>query len=564
MSPTTVGLGQPKAYTATTTTPTTTKPSPANYIPPYVNSNQSRTNSLLTSTSSTDHLDHQHPDYLRLILTSRCYEILKQSPLTHALNLSARTQNQIYLKREDLQDVFSFKIRGAYNKMAHLSEQEKQRGVIACSAGNHAQGVALAAKTMGIKAIIVMPTPTPEIKSRNVKRLGSTVILHGNNFDEAKAECERLTEAENYTNIPPFDDPYVIAGQGTIGAEILRQHSLEEIDAIFCTVGGGGLIAGVAAYVKRVAPHIKIVGCETVDANAMTMSLRAGYRVELREVGLFADGAAVKIVGEEPFRLCQSFVDEMVEVTNDEICAAIKDIFEDTRSIVEPAGALAVAGCKKYLREHKLTNKTCVAVTSGANMNFERLRFVAERSLLGEQKEALISVVIPEHPGEFLKLYMHIHPLMVTEFSYRYESDRKEAQIFMSFLCNHDRRKELPPIMESIAKDGMKVWDISDDEMAKSHARYMIGGRSKVEHERMFRFKFPERPGALLQFLEGLKAGWNVSLFHYRNHGSDMGKVLAGLQVPEKDNAEFTKFLARLNYHWVEETNNPLYKQFFC
>ncbi|KAF9170902.1 hypothetical protein BGX21_002561 [Mortierella sp. AD011] len=561
MSPTTLSIGQPEAIA---TTATATKPFPPKYTPPYVNSNQFQTNSLSRSTS-TDHLDHEYPDYLRLILTSRCYEILKQSPLTLAHNLSARTQNQIYLKREDLQDVFSFKIRGAYNKMAHLSEQEKQRGVIACSAGNHAQGVAQAASTMGIKATIVMPTPTPEIKSRNVKRLGSTVILHGNNFDEAKAECDRLAKAENYTNIPPFDDPYVIAGQGTIGAEILRQHNLEEIDAIFCTVGGGGLIAGVAAYVKRVAPHIKIVGCETVDANAMMMSLRAGYRVELKEVGLFADGAAVKIVGEEPFRLCQSFVDEMIEVTNDEICAAIKDVFEDTRSIVEPAGALAVAGCKKYLREHRLINKTCVAVTSGANMNFERLRFVAERSLLGEQKEALISAVIPERPGEFMKLYMHIHPLMVTEFSYRYDSDGKQAHIFMSFLCNQDRRNELPPIMKSIAaEDGMQVWDISDDEMAKSHARYMIGGRSKVEHERMFRFKFPERPGALLQFLEGLKSEWNVSLFHYRNHGSDMGKVLAGLQVPEKDNVEFSKFLARLNYQWVEETDNPLYKQFFC
>ncbi|KAG0356824.1 hypothetical protein BGZ54_000582, partial [Gamsiella multidivaricata] len=478
------------------------------YVPPYVR----------TSPLPSDDLASDQPDYLRLILTARCYEILKQSPLTHAVNLSNRTQNNIYLKREDMQDVFSFKIRGAYNNMAHLSEEEKRRGVIACSAGNHAQGVALAAKMMGVKATIVMPTPTPEIKSRNVSRLGSTVILHGKNFDEAKAECERLTQLQNYTNIPPFDDPYVIAGQGTIGAEILRQHNLDEIDAIFCCVGGGGLIAGVAAYVKRVAPHIKIVGCETVDANAMTQSLRAGKRVALTDVGLFADGAAVKVVGEEPFRLCQSFVDEMIEVTNDEICAAIKDIFEDTRSIVEPAGALAVAGCKKYLREHNLTNKTCVAVASGANMNFERLRFVAERALLGEQKEALLSVVIPEQPGAFLKLYKRIHPLMVTEFSYRYAPNRK-AQIYMSFLCQ-DRRKEVPQIMENISKEDMQAWDISEDEMAKSHARYMIGGRSAAANERMFRFEFPERPGALLEFLEGLRAGWNVSLFHYRNHGS--------------------------------------------
>ncbi|KAF9928388.1 hypothetical protein BGZ65_006306 [Modicella reniformis] len=509
------------------------------------------------------HNNPNYPDYLRLILTARCYEIVKQTPLMLATNLSTRTNNNILLKREDLQDVFSFKIRGAYNKMAHLSEEEKRRGVIACSAGNHAQGVALAAKTMGIKATIVMPTPTPDIKSRNVLRLGSAVILHGANFDEAKAECERLTKLENYTNIPPFDDPYVIAGQGTIGAEILRQHKLDEIHAIFCCVGGGGLIAGIAAYVKRVAPHIKIVGCETEDANAMTQSLRAGKRIELADVGLFADGAAVKVVGEETFRLCRTFVDEMVEVTNDEICAAIKDIFEDTRSIVEPAGALAIAGCKRYLRKHNLTGKTCVAVTSGANMNFERLRFVAERALLGEKKEALLSVVIPEQPGAFLKLYKYIHPLMVTEFSYRYALGRKDAQIYMSFLCQ-DRRRELPQIMEDLNKGDMQAWDISDDEMAKSHARYMIGGRSEAANERMFRFQFPERPGALLQFLEGLRASWNVSLFHYRNHGADVGKVLAGLQVPKEDCEEFEKYLAQLNYHWVEETDNPLYKQFFC
>ncbi|KAI1321812.1 hypothetical protein EDD11_000088 [Mortierella claussenii] len=531
------------------------------YIPPYSRTPSTPGSPAQASPTCVD--SSGHPDYLRLILTARCYEILKQSPLTHAINLSTRTHNNIYLKREDLQDVFSFKIRGAYNKLAHLSAEERARGVIACSAGNHAQGVASAAKTMGIQATIVMPTPTPEIKSRNVLRLGSTVILHGKNFDEAKAECERLIELENYTNIPPFDDPYVIAGQGTIGAEILRQHNLQEIDAIFCCVGGGGLIAGVAAYVKRVAPHIKIIGCETVDANAMTQSLKQGKRVELSDVGLFADGAAVKIVGEEPFRLCQQFVDEMVEVTNDEICAAIKDIFEDTRSIVEPAGALAVAGCKKYLRCHNLRSTTCVAVTSGANMNFERLRFVAERAQLGEQKEALLSIVIPEQPGAFLKLYKHIHPLMVTEFSYRYAPNRR-AQIFMSFLCRHDRGQEVPVLMNNLAKEDMQSWDISEDEMAKSHARYMIGGRSTADNERMFRFEFPERPGALLQFLEGLRAGWNVSLFHYRNHGSDMGKVLAGLQVPEEDNDEFAKYLAQLNYHWVEETNNPLYKQFFC
>ncbi|KAG0249365.1 hypothetical protein DFQ27_000173 [Actinomortierella ambigua] len=540
---------------STTTTTTSTM-----YTPPYLRPDRPYGSSPSSPSVSSDHIDQIHPDYLRLILTARCYDIVKQTPLTHAVNMSTKSDNQIYLKREDLQDVFSFKIRGAYNRLAHLSDEEKQRGVIACSAGNHAQGVALAAKTMGIQSTIVMPTPTPEIKWRNVRRLGSSVILHGNNFDEAKAECERLTQLHNYTNIPPFDDPYVIAGQGTIGAEILRQHNLSEIHAIFCGVGGGGLIAGVAAYVKRVAPHIRIIGCETHDANAMTESLKAGHRVELSDVGLFADGAAVRVVGKETFRLCENFLDEMVELTNDEICAAIKEIFEDTRSIVEPAGALGVAGCKKYLREHKLTGKTCIAICSGANMNFERLRFVAERALLGEQKEALISVLIPEQPGSFLKLYMHIHPLMVTEFSYRYAHGRK-AQIYMSFLCQ-DRQRDLPKIIANLAADDMQAWDISDDEMAKSHARYMVGGRAQVENERMFRFEFPERPGALLNFLEGLRAGWNVSLFHYRNHGSDMGKVLAGLQVPESDNDEFARYLAQLNYHWVEETNNPLYKQF--
>ncbi|CAJ0834918.1 1808_t:CDS:2 [Entrophospora sp. SA101] len=482
-----------------------------------------------------------HPDYLRLILTSRVYEIVKETPLVHAINLSLKLNNKILLKREDLQDVFSFKIRGAYNKMAHLTEEERKRGVIACSAGNHAQGVAMSAKKLGLPATIVMPLTTPSIKYKNVERLGSNVVLHGSDFDEAKQECLRLQNLHKYTNIPPYDDPYVIAGQGTIGMEILRQYSFNEIDAIFACVGGGGLIAGIGSYIKRICPSIKIFGVEAVDANAMTLSLKENKRVVLKEVGLFADGAAVKVVGEETFRVCTEVVDGMITVTNDEI-----------------SGALGLAGVKKYIAENNVVGGCLVAITSGANMNFERLRFVAERAGFGEQHEALISVIIPERPGSFIALYNHIDPRPITEFSYRY-SDSEKAWIYMSFRVNN-RGTELQTILENLKKDGMHGLDISDNEIAKSHARYLVGGRSIVENERLFRFEFPERPGALKKFLTGLKSSWNISLFHYRNH--DIGKVLVGIQVPLQDYEAFEKFKNKLGYHCVEETDNLVYKQF--
>ncbi|KAG9300437.1 hypothetical protein G9A89_010062 [Geosiphon pyriformis] len=501
-----------------------------------------------------------NPDYLGLILTSRVYEVIKETPLQHATNLSNRFGNKILLKREDLQEIFSFKIRGAYNKLAHLNEEEKKNGVIACSAGNHAQGVALSAKYLGLPATIIMPVATPAIKWRNVERLGAKVILYGSDFDEAKHECSRLAALHHLTNIPPYDDPYVIAGQGTIAMEILRQHNLNEIDVIFCCVGGGGLIAGIGSYVKRLCPRIKIIGVEASDSNAMTLSLKKKERTLLNEVGLFADGTAVRLVGEETFRLCSEVVDEMIMVSNDEICAAIKDIFEDTRSIVEPSGALSVAGLKKYIEQHNLKDCCFVAIASGANMNFDRLRFVAERAEIGERREVLFSVIIPERPGSFIQLYNHIHPRPITEFSYRY-SDSENAWIYMSFRVQH-HEKEVPEILEELKNNGMRGQDISDNEMAKSHARYLVGGRSRVENERLYRFEFPERPGALQKFLIGLRSDWNISLFHYRNHGADIGKVLVGIQVPPNDDAAFELFKNQLGYHIVDENDNPVYKQF--
>ncbi|RIB12366.1 tryptophan synthase beta subunit-like PLP-dependent enzyme [Gigaspora rosea] len=525
------------------------------------------TTTLTPSPHLTSTTDLSNPDYLRLVLTSRVYEIVKETPLQKAGNLSAKLNNNILLKREDLHEVFSFKIRGAYNKIAHLTEEEKKRGVIACSAGNHAQGVAMSAKHLGLPAIIVMPLATPNIKWKNVKRLGAEVVLYGNDFDEAKEECVRLTKLHHLTNIPPYDDPYVIAGQGTIAMEILRQHNLNEIDAIFACIGGGGLISGIGSYVKRLCPKIKIIGVETYDANAMTLSLKEKKRVTLDEVGLFADGAAVRVVGEETFRLCSEVIDEVINVTNDEICAAIKDIFEDTRSVVEPAGALSVAGVKKYIAENNVTGGCFVVVTSGANMNFERLRFVAERAKLGERTEALFSVIIPERPGSFIQLCDNMYPRQITEFSYsllnirnRY-SDPEKAWIYMSVEVE-DREKDLPSLLEKLEANGYNAQDISDNEMAKSHARYLVGGRSKVENEQLYRFEFPERPGALKKFLSGLRSDWNISLFHYRNHGSDIGKVLVGIQVPPQDSEAFENFKNRLGYHVINETENPVYKQF--
>ncbi|KAI8138181.1 threonine ammonia-lyase, biosynthetic [Fennellomyces sp. T-0311] len=503
-----------------------------------------------------------HPDYLRLILTSRVYDIVKETPLQEAINLNCKMGTKFYLKREDLQPVFSFKIRGAYNKLANLSPEEKAAGVIACSAGNHAQGVAMAAAKLGIKAKIVMPAMCPAIKWRNVKRLGAEVILHGDDFDTAKKECVRLMEEEGLTNIPPYDDPYVIAGQGTIGMEILRQHDVNDIAAIYITVGGGGLIAGIGSYVKRIAPHIKIIAVEANDADAMTRSLEQKERVELSEVGLFADGAAVRIVGEENFRVARQVVDDVVNVSNDEICAAIKDVFEDTRSICEPTGALALAGAKKYNDLHPELNngKAHVAIVSGANVNFDRLRFISERAELGEKNEAFCHVKIPERPGSFMKMIENVLPRNITEFTYRY-SDPKDAHVYISFKVDN-LATEVDQVLKGWAADGLEGTDVSHNELAKTHARYMVGGRERPEHERVFRFVFPERPGALMKFLKGLDTSWNVSLFNYRNHGDDMGKVFVGIQVPPQDYAAFDVFLKQLGYHYEEETDNVVYKTF--
>ncbi|KAH8144415.1 uncharacterized protein LAJ45_11583 [Morchella importuna] len=509
--------------------------------------------------------DDGAPDYMRLILTSRVYDVIKETPVTHAVNLSNRLGYKVLMKREDLQPVFSFKLRGAYNKMAHMPAEDRWKGVIACSAGNHAQGVAYSAKHLGIPATIVMPLATPSIKTANVARLGSQIVLHGADFDAAKAECKRLEEKHGLTNIPPFDDPYVIAGQGTIAMELARQANIADLKAIFCCVGGGGLIAGIACYIKRIAPHIKIIGVETHDANAMVESLKVGHRVELKEVGLFADGAAVKVVGEETFRLCREYVDEVIEISTDEICAAIKDVFQDTRSIVEPAGALAVAGMKKYAALNPPTDPkdSLCAVLSGANMDFDRLRFVAERARLGEGHEVLLSVIVPDRPKVFYEMMQCIIPRAVTEFSYRF-GDGERASIFMSILVG-DREKEIPEILESFEKKGFEGVDISDNEFAKSHGRYLIGGRmpsGMEDEERVYRFEFPERPGALSKFLELLRPEFNISLFHYRNYGGDVGKVLAGIQVPPGKREVLEQFLVQLEYPFVDETENEVYKKF--
>lgn len=505
-----------------------------------------------------------YPDYLRLILTSRVYEVVKETPLTHATNLSNRLECNVLLKREDLQPVFSFKLRGAYNKMAHLPAKDRWRGVVACSAGNHAQGVAYSARKLRIPATIVMPSGTPDIKHKNVSRLGGSVVLHGADFDAAKEEAHRLEKLHGLVSIPPFDDPYVIAGQGTIGMELLRQTNLQDLEAIFCCVGGGGLIAGVGVYIKRIAPHVKIIGVEAYDANAMVESLKAGKRVILRDVGLFADGAAVKTVGEETFRICQEVVDEVVQVTTDETCAAIKDMFEDTRSIVEPAGALALAGLKKWVSRNPSPNQNrgLVAVASGANMNFDRLRFVAERAALGENKEALLSVTIPEQPGAFAKLVSHIHPLGVTEFSYRY-SGPKSANILVGVeMKAAARSRELPDLLARLNADGMTATDLSQDELVKSHIRYLVGGRSNAADEHLFMFEFPERGGALYKFLNTLRPGLNISVFHYRNYGGDVGKILAGIQCKEEDMASLHDFLRKIGYPYEEVTNSESYKMF--
>ena len=502
-----------------------------------------------------------HPDYLEKILNAQVYDVAVETPLDSAPNLSARLRNTILVKREDMQPVFSFKLRGAYNKIAQLSPERRSRGVICASAGNHAQGVALAAAKLGCRAVIVMPTTTPSIKIDAVRLRGGEVVLAGDSYDEAYAHAIELEKSEKLTFVHPFDDPDVIAGQGTIAMEILRQHP-RPIDAVFCCVGGGGLISGVAAYIKRLRPQTRIIGVEAVDADAMTQSLAAGKRVRLKQVGLFADGAAVKYVGEETFRLCQLYVDEMIRVDTDAICAAIKDVFEDTRAVLEPAGALAVAGAKAYCAQHKLKDKTLVAVASGANMNFDRLRFVAERAEVGEQREAVLAVTLPEQPGAYRRFLSLIGARNVTEFNYRF-NDRHEAHVFVGVQVAS--RAESLKLVEQLRKGGYATLDLTDDEMAKLHIRHLVGGHApQVAHELVYRFEFPERPGALMGFLSQMSASWNITLFHYRNHGADYGRVLVGMQVPPAEKAEFRKFLKNLGYaHW-DETNNPAYKLFLA
>jgi len=498
-------------------------------------------------------------DYLERILKSRVYDVAIESPLDPAPGLSKRLGNRLLIKREDLQPVFSFKLRGAYNKMAGLPKARLRRGVIAASAGNHAQGVALAAQRLGCKAVIVMPVTTPRIKVGAVAARGAEVVLHGDSYAEAYQRALRIKSSRGLVFVHPYDDPEVIAGQGTIGMEILRQHP-GKIDAIFVPVGGGGLISGIAAYVKRVRPSIKIIGVEPVDAAAMARSLKAGKRIKLDHVGLFADGVAVKEVGRETFRLCRSLVDEMVLADTDEMCAAIKDVFEDTRVVLEPAGALAIAGAKAWLEKHSFRNKTLVAVASGANTNFDRLRFIAEEAELGEHREALLAVTIPERPGSFRKFCSLLGARNVTEFNYRI-ADSREAHIFVGVEVQ--KREETARIVRSLRKHGLTTLDLSDNEMAKLHTRHMVGGRAPfARNELLYRFEFPERPGALLRFLDSMRSDWNISLFHYRNQGADYGRVLVGMQVPRDEFSQFRAFLKKLGYPYADETRNPAYKLF--
>jgi threonine dehydratase len=498
-------------------------------------------------------------DYLERILTARVYDVAVESPLELADNLSARLGNPLLLKREDLQQVFSFKLRGAYNKMIALTRAELRRGVVAASAGNHAQGVALAAQRLTCRATIVMPVTTPAIKVLAVQARGAEVVLHGDSYDEAYVRAAAIAQDQRATFVHPYDDPEVIAGQGTIGMEILRQHS-GPIHAIFVPIGGGGLISGIAAYVKRLRPEVKMIGVEPVDADAMYRSLQAGHRVKLAQVGQFADGVAVKQVGEETFRLCRELVDEVVRVDTDAMCAAIKDVFEDTRAIFEPAGALSVAGAKAYVERERIRDKTLVAIASGANMNFDRLRFIAESAELGERREAILAVTIPERPGSFRKFCSLLGARNITEFNYRF-ADAAEAHVFVGVQVHN--RNETRKLVSALRKHGLKTLDLTDNEMVKLHIRHLVGGHAPcVDNEILYRFEFPERPGALMNFLDSMGHGWNISLFHYRNHGADYGRVLVGMQVPPRDKAAFQKFLAQLGYRYWDESANPAYRLF--
>ena len=506
-------------------------------------------------------------DYLKKILTARVYDVAEETPLELAPTLSQRFGNRIYFKREDMQSVFSFKLRGAYNKMAHLPQEALQRGVICASAGNHAQGVALSAARLGCRALIVMPTTTPQVKIDAVKARGGNaveVVLHGDSYTDAYNYAITLEREQKLSFVHPFDDPDVIAGQGTIGMEILRQHS-SPIHAIFVAIGGGGLISGIGAYVKAVRPDIRIIGVQSIDSDAMAKSLKAGERVTLPDVGLFSDGTAVRLVGEETFRVAQQVVDEIILVDTDAICAAIQDVFQDTRSILEPAGALAVAGAKAYVERSQMArqpikNESLVAVACGANMNFDRLRFVAERAELGEAREAVFAVTIPEQRGSFKRFCSLVGPRNVTEFTYRI-SDARQAHVFVGVQVGS--RGESSLLAHTFEQHDFATLDMTHDELAKLHIRHLVGGKSALaQDELLYRFEFPERPGALMRFLDSMAPNWNISLFHYRNQGGDVGRILVGLQVPGGEMDEFRQFLATLGYRYWDETANPVYKLF--
>ena len=506
-------------------------------------------------------------DYLTRILNARVYDVALETDLEVAKNLSRRLGNKVLLKREDQQPVFSFKLRGAYNKMVQLTPAQLKKGVICASAGNHAQGVAMSAHTLGTRAVVVMPTTTPQLKVDAVKALGGEVVLFGDSYSDAYTHAAALEKKQGLTFVHPFDDPDVIAGQGTIAMEILRQHQ-GPLDAVFVAIGGGGLISGVANYIKAVRPEVKVIGVQMNDSDAMIQSVSAKKRVTLPDVGLFSDGTAVKLVGEETFRVARGLVDEFMTVNTDAVCAAIKDVFVDTRSIVEPAGALAVAAIKQYVAAHKTKGETYAAILCGANMNFDRLRFVAERAEVGEEREALFAVTIPEERGSFKRFCEAIGqlpggPRNVTEFNYRISDAAKSnaAHVFVGLTTS--AKGESQKIASNFSKNGFKTLDLTHNELAKDHIRHMVGGQSSLaQDERLLSFVFPERPGALMKFLSLVRPGWNISLFHYRNQGADYGRILVGLQVPKADAKAFDKFLATLDYPYVEETNNPVYQLF--
>lgn len=515
----------------------------------------------------------KHTSLIEKILTARVYDVAQESPLELAKSLSRRYQNNIYLKREDLQAVFSFKLRGAFNRMFHLSDAEKARGVVAASAGNHAQGVAIAGQKLGIKTTIVMPKITPEIKVNGVKSYGGEAVLAGNNFDDAYAHAQTLAKEQGLIFIHPFDDLDVIAGQGTIGMELLRQHP-DPIDCVFVCVGGGGLLAGIAAYIKYLSPSTKIIGVEHEEAPSMTESVAQGNIVELDSIGTFADGAAVRKVGTHTFDIANTLVDEMITVSTDETCAAIKDVFEDTRTMLEPAGALGVAGLKKYVQQHCIKDQKLIAISSGANINFDRLKHVSERAEIGEKREAILGVTIPERPNSFKDFCQALGERSITEFNYRYSDTQPalqadssnpqtaEAQVFTGIKLTHgDAEKQ--QIIEQLQQQHYQVIDLTDNELAKLHLRFMVGGHAQNIHdERLYRFSFPEKPGALLHFLNSMGGIWNITLFHYRNHGSDFGRVLTGIQVPAAQTEHFNQFLQKLGYDYWDETENPAYQSF--